>query len=182
MNDWKAEILKKCDPRPFKVSDALRARRAREFRGEVLYNEPMARHTSIRVGGPVDVFLRPETVNDLIWAGKTAREEEIPSLFLGAGSNTLVKDGGIRGFVIAPATALKGCRIENETEILADVVAEAGGGITAFVNFCAVASLTGMEALVGIPGTMGGAMAMNAGARGTEIKDIIREITILDDE
>lgn len=180
--DWQTEILKKWDPRPFKVSDALRDRLAREFRGEVLYNEPMAKHTSVRVGGPADVFLKPSSLADLIWAIKTAREEDIPTFFLGAGSNTLVKDGGVRGFVITPSSALKVCRLEAESQETADVRAEAGVGITAFVNFCAGVSLTGMEALVGIPGTIGGAIAMNAGARGTEIKDIVREVTVLDDE
>lgn len=186
MNNWKDEILKKWTRdkkvNPVAITDAIRDRLAREVKGEVLFREPMSRHTTIRIGGAADVFIKPVNLEDLICALKISREEKIPSLLLGGGSNTLVKDGGIRGFVISTPSALQGHRILNERDGEFDVLAEAGVGITAFINFARDHSLSGMEPLVGIPGTIGGAIVMNAGARGTEIKDVIREIALMDHE
>ena len=185
MNEtWKEEILKKWnkDKSPVMIKDSVRDRLSREFKGEIFYKEPMNKHTTIRIGGPADVFLRPSGLDDLTAALRIAREENIPFMVLGAGSNTLVKDGGIRGFVITPGKALMDCRVVRESELEADVEAGAGVGITAFVNFTRDSSLTGAEPLVGIPGTVGGAIVMNAGARGREIKDIVREIPVLTKE
>lgn len=182
MADWKEEILKKWSRnqiRPVMITDEVRDRLAREFKGEVFYQEPMRAHTSIRVGGVADVFLKPKDRDDLKSILKIAGEEDIPCFILGAGSNTLVKDGGLRGFVIHQQTALKQLSIISQAPDTKDVYAEAGVGITAFVNYCAEAGLTGMEALVGIPGSIGGAVVMNAGSRGTEVQDIIREVTLL---
>lgn len=182
MQTWKEEILKKWNKvqRTFSVNDALRDRLARELRGEILYSEPMDRFTSIRIGGRADVLIKPANLDDLANSIKIASQEEIPFYILGAGSNTLVKDGGFRGFVIMPGGALKTVRIEQEMGDVADVYVEAGVGITAFVNFCAQHSLTGQEPLVGIPGSIGGAIAMNAGARGVEISDLARVVSLID--
>ncbi|MBI2340588.1 MAG: UDP-N-acetylmuramate dehydrogenase [Deltaproteobacteria bacterium] len=186
ITDWKEAILKKWnkDKPPggksaVVIKDAVRDRLAREFKGEVLTKEPMSRHTSIRIGGPADAFLVPSGLDDLIAALRIAREENIPFTMLGAGSNTLVKDGGIRGFVAVLGKFFAELQVAWESEIEADVAVGAGVGITAFVNFTRDLSLTGAEPLVGIPGTIGGAIVMNAGARGREIKDIVREITVL---
>lgn len=183
MENWQEEILKqwqKADRKSAFITDEIRDRLAREFKGQALYREPMAKHTSIRIGGVADVFLKPESVDDIRSAVKIAREAEIPILLLGSGSNTLVKDGGIRGFVLKPASALQKYEVVQLEEEFGDVRAEAGVGITAFVNFTKDQSLSGMESFVGIPGSMGGAIAMNAGARGWEVKDLVREITVLD--
>ncbi len=182
--DWQEEILKEWNKtkKNFSVSDGLRDRLAREFKGEVFYREPMDKHTSMRVGGPADVYLKPVDSDDLAKIFLLAREENIPITLMGAGSNTLVKDGGIRGLVIASPASTFECRIVEETDDFADVEAGAGVKITRFVNFAREKSLTGMENFIGIPGSIGGAISMNAGAHGTEIKDILRSLTLMDKE
>ncbi len=185
-DDWKDEILKKWNKKlrleEGLITDAIRDRLAREFKGEVLYQEVLASYTSIRIGGPADVFLKPVNVDDLVTALKIASEEEIPYFVLGWGSNTLVRDLGVRGFVIGTQGVFKDCQIVWSDETDCDVLVGAGVGITAFVNFTKDHSITGCENFIGIPGSIGGAIVMNAGARGVEFKDIIREITVLTDE
>ncbi len=186
MNDWKDEILKKWSRKlktdSWQIHDGIRDRLAREFDGEVLYREPMSKHTSMRVGGPADVYLKPANAQALSAAIRIAREEEIPWMVTGWGSNTLVRDEGIRGFVVTTQGALQDLQIVSENEDGVDVFAGAGVGITAFVNFTRDQSLTGVETWIGIPGSMGGAIVMNAGARGVEVQDVVREIQVVDDE
>lgn len=186
MTTWQNELLEEWQktqpPKNFMVSDSLRDRLAREFRGEVFYREPMSKHTSMRVGGVADVYLKPVDLEDLKGVLKIAHEEGSPILFHGNGSNTLVRDGGIRGFVITPPTSFQECRFLDIDESTGDIEAGANVKITRCVHFSKENSLTGMENLVGIPGTIGGAVVMNAGAHGVEIKDIVREIKILDKE
>lgn len=182
--NWQEELERRLarmgHPSPVVISDSVRDRITREFKGTILYQEPMSQHTSIRLGGPADVFLRPRDQEGLSRVLQIAREEGLPCLILGSGSNLLVRDHGIRGFVVSLGECCNTCRIVSESGEGVDVQAGAGLGITAFVHFTRDHSLTGMEALIGIPGTMGGAMVMNAGARGTEIADLIREMTIMD--
>ncbi len=184
--NWQDELLeeyqKTQEPKKFVVSDLLRDRLAREFRGEVLYREPMSKHTSMRVGGAADVYLKPADLEDLKKIFVIAREEGAPILFHGSGSNTLVRDGGIRGFVITPPLSFQECQLLREDESTGDVEMGAGVKITRCVHFAKENSLSGMETLVGIPGTIGGAVMMNAGAHGMEIQDVLREIKILDKE
>ncbi|MBX7148856.1 UDP-N-acetylmuramate dehydrogenase [bacterium] len=185
MSDWKEEILKrwvKPEKNNFTLSDELRDKLLTCFKGDIKFNEPMNEHTSIRIGGKADVFLKPSGVDDIVAIFKLAREQTLPLTLFGSGSNTLVKDKGIRGLVVSVVGVLNQFEVLSQNENNADVQVGAGLGITAFVNKCAEVRLTGMEALVGIPGSMGGAMAMNAGARGVEIADIIREICILTEE
>lgn len=185
MQDWQEEILarwRKKETRRDYVTDRVRDRLAREFKGKVLYNEPMNRHTSMKVGGPCDVFLSPSSIDDIVTAGRIAREEDIPLLFHGSGSNTLVQDKGIRGFVLNPGPAFKELRVTHEGESDVDVLAQAGVSINALVYFCQEKGLEGLESFIGIPGSIGGAIVMNAGARGVEIKDHIREIYLLTPE
>ena len=181
--DWKEEILKKwaasSKAKAVVIKDEVRDRLAREFRGTAHYREPMKNHTSIRIGGQADVFLKPVDLEDLKAALKIATEEDLPMMLLGAGSNTLVRDAGIRGFVIT-SLSLQKQEIVSQNEETADIFCEAGVKISAFVQMAAEKGLSGCESLIGIPGTMGGAIFMNAGARGIEIKDIVREITFLD--
>lgn len=185
MSTWQDEIIKtwtrEKGPKKFILSDAVRDRLAREFKGEVLYKEPMSQHTSMRVGGPADVFLKPMDLNDFMAAVRIAQEEQISFTVIGSGSNTLVKDGGIRGFVIASSGALQECHFDPVSEEEGNLLFGGGVKITRAVYFAKENSLTGLEPLVGIPGTMGGAIMMNAGAHGVEIKDFIREVTFLRD-
>jgi len=133
------------------------------LRGTLLFDEPMARHTSWRVGGPAQRFYAPADLADLaVFLRSLPLDEEL--LWLGLGSNLLVRDGGIAGTVIALHAAL------NTLELIAPstVRAEAGVPCAKVARFCARNNLVGAEFLVGIPGTMGGALAMNAGAFGGE--------------
>lgn len=181
---WQEEMLKKWLPKPKVgvgqlITDAVRDRLAREFKGEVLFRESMKEHTSIRIGGMADVFARPQNVEDLRVLLKIANEENIPFTFLGWGSNTLVRDAGIRGFVVALMPGFSKVEVVADEADTMDVMAEAGVKIGALVELSREKSLTGVEALIGIPGSIGGAVVMNAGARGVEIKDVVREVTIL---
>jgi UDP-N-acetylmuramate dehydrogenase len=145
------------------------------LRGKLLLDEPMARHTSWRIGGPADRLYLPADLDDLTQFLAQLPPGE-PLFWLGLGSNLLVRDGGIRGTVIATSGMLNGlARLDAET-----VRAEAGVPCAKVARFCAQAGLTGAEFLAGIPGTMGGALAMNAGAFGGETWNIVRAVESLD--
>jgi UDP-N-acetylmuramate dehydrogenase len=140
------------------------AQPAGTLRGELRHDEPMARHGGWRVGGPARRFYRPADSADLVAFLATVEPgEELH--WVGLGSNLLVRDGGIDGTVICLQGAL------DRIETLADdrVRAEAGATDAAVARHCARAGLLGVEFLAGIPGTLGGALAMNAGAHGDEI-------------
>ena len=156
------------------MKTAFSERIVREIRGTVLREEPMARHTSLRVGGPADWFVIPEDADDLSSLLALLGEYEIPFLVVGGGYNLLVRDGGIRGCVISLE---RFARLEQEGEHLIHV----GSGVenTALVRFCREKGLTGLEFLVGIPGRLGGALAMNAGAGGGEITDSLETLETL---
>jgi len=134
----------------------------------------MARHTSLRVGGPADWFVVPVDTDDLQSLLALLGEYEIPFLVVGGGYNLLVRDGGIRGCVISLE---RFDLLEREGEIL--VHAGAGVENAALVRFCRDQGLTGIEFLVGIPGRLGGALAMNAGAGGGEITDSLETLETL---
>lgn len=132
-----------------------------EPRGTLLINEPMARHTSWRVGGPARRFYVPADLDDLAtFLRALPQDEEL--LWLGLGSNLLVRDGGIAGTVIALHAALNSLALTAERTVRA----EAGVPCAKVARFCARNDLVGAEFFAGIPGTMGGALAMNAGAFG----------------
>ncbi len=136
---------------------------AQRVRGGVLWDEPMSRHSSLRVGGPADLFLQPADQDDLKTAVEALRELGIPSMVVGGGYNLLVRDGGIRGCVIS----LK--RLDTMTQ-MPGARLEVGAGVTnqALTRFAAENCLGGIEFLCGIPGSFGGALTMNAGAHGSE--------------
>lgn len=134
-----------------------------ELRGRVLFNEPLARHTSWRVGGPADVLFKPASKPDLALFLR-ALPADMPVLWLGLGSNLLVRDGGIRGAVIETHGALNDLQRLGETEVWCD----AGVPCAKLAKQCAKWNLGPAEFFAGIPGTLGGALAMNAGAFGGE--------------
>jgi len=133
------------------------------LRGSLKLNESMARHTTWRVGGPAECYYEPAGLEDLA-EFLSQQDEAEPLMWLGLGSNLLVRDGGIRGTVIITSGLL------NEIELLDEglVRVEAGVACAKAARFCARQQLVGVEFLAGIPGTMGGALAMNAGAFGSE--------------
>ena len=144
------------------------------IKGRVLFNVPMKRFTSMKVGGPVDVLLFPRNVGELKKVVRYARKQSIPVMILGKGTNMIVRDKGIRGWVINLTQGLKKIRAEGEI-----VEAEAGAPLQRLVQFSVQKGLTGFEPFCGIPGTVGGGLAMNAGAWGSELKDILLSITLM---
>lgn len=145
----------------------------------ILKQEPMKKHTSIKIGGKADIFIKIETVEQLKHTLKIMKEKKYPFYVIGNGSNLLVKDGGIRGAVLK--IEIKGIKIEEKEN---DVIIKAGAGIP-LIQLSQLAlekSVTGLEFACGIPGTLGGAIAMNAGAYGCEMKDIVYSSDYMDDK
>jgi UDP-N-acetylmuramate dehydrogenase len=156
------------------LGPALRQELRRRVRGEVRFDEPLSGHTTWRVGGPADALVCPADAADLCEVVRFAHENGLPRLVLGAGSNLLVLDGGVRGIVLALEKGLR--RIELSGD---DVVAEGGARVGRLLTFCAVRGRAGLEFLADIPGTVGGAVYMNAGAMGSEIKDVATSIGLV---
>ena len=144
---------------------------------KVRINEPMNRHTTFRIGGPADYFLLPSSSEEVKGILEICKEESLQYFILGNGSNLLVSDEGYRGVIIQLYRNYGGLTVEG-TEI------RAGAGVL-LSQIAAAArneSLTGFEFAGGIPGTLGGAVVMNAGAYGGELKDVLKEAVVLDRE
>jgi len=133
------------------------------LRGELMFNEKLAKHTTWRVGGPADIFYTPADKQDLSWFLRSMHGV-MPVMWLGLGSNLLVRDGGIRGAIIETHGALNDLQRLSETEVWCD----AGVPCAKLAKQCAKWKLGSAEFFAGIPGTLGGALAMNAGAFGGE--------------
>ncbi len=144
------------------------------LRGTILLDESLSKYTWMRVGGAADYYVEPADRNDLVEIAKYFQQNGFPVLILGRGSNILVSDEGIRGAVINLETALSSVRMGGDC-----VIAEAGVWLQKFVDFCIQHDLSGVEMLAGIPGTIGGAVVMNAGAHGGEISAHLVEVEIL---
>lgn len=142
------------------------------LRGSLRLNEPMDRHTSWRAGGPAARYYQPADIDDLVAFMQWLAPEEPVSL-LGLGSNLLVRDGGVRGTVIGLHGALNALRLEADGTV---VYAEAGVADAKVARFAARHGLAGAEFLAGIPGTVGGALAMNAGCYGAETWQIVMKV------
>ncbi len=140
----------------------------------VLYNEPMSLHTSFRIGGPCDLLVLPETVEDVIAAWNGCRESSIPCYIVGNGTNLLVKDGGVRGCVLKMAPGFSGVRRSGD----ATVYVKAGTLLPRLVEFALDEGLSGLEWAVGIPGSIGGAITMNAGAYGGDMASLIKRVEV----
>jgi len=132
------------------------------------FDEPLKRYTAWKIGGPADALLEPTNAEELVEAVEKAREHGVPVTVLGGGTNVLVRDGGIRGLTIRLAKSLTGVRVEGRS-----VTAEAGVLYPVLANTTAGSGLRGLEFATGIPGTVGGAVYMNAGAYGGETKDVL---------
>lgn len=143
----------------------------------VLFNEPMKKHTTFRIGGPADFFVMPESGEEVERAAAVCREENVPYYIIGNGSNLLVSDQGYRGVVIQLYKSMSQVRTEGER-----IFAQAGASLAKIAQEALEAELAGFEFAAGIPGTLGGACVMNAGAYGGEMKDVLEEVTVLDEE
>ena len=142
-------------------------------KGLVAVDEPMSAHTTFRIGGPADYYVEPtfEEVKELLFFLK---KENIPYTLIGNGSNLLVSDEGIEGVVVSFGKEMSEVSWEKEV-----VRAKAGILLSRLASFAASRSLSGLEFASGIPGTLGGAITMNAGAYGGEMKDVVQSVTVL---
>ncbi len=139
--------------------------------------EPMKKHTTFRIGGPADYYLCPDSCQEIADILHICKEEKLPYFILGNGSNLLVSDQGYRGVVIQI------CKNMNQIQTMdTKIKVQAGCLLSTVSKKAAEQSLTGMEFASGIPGTIGGAVVMNAGAYGGETKDILESVTVLDPE
>lgn len=144
---------------------------------DILIDEPMSKHISFRVGGPADILVKPSSEDQIKDILTFAKKENIPYLIIGNGSNLLVRDGGIRGIVIKIAENFNDFSIEGTT-----VTAQSGAMLSFMGKAIMRNNLTGFEFAAGIPGTLGGAIAMNAGAYGGEMKDIVKSVRLIDSQ
>ena len=141
---------------------------------KIYLDEPMSRHTTFKTGGPATLFICPGTQEEVEKVSGIVRRLTIPCFVIGNGSNLLVSDKGFEGVVIS-LERLSGISLKGKNEI----VAEAGALNSSIASFARDHSLTGFEFAAGIPGTIGGAMIMNAGAYGGEMKNITKEVTVI---
>ncbi len=145
-----------------------------QIRGRVLYGEPLNKYTSFGIGGPADLIVFPEGVEDVQASLLFCRTEGIPYLVLGGGSNLLVRDGGFRGMVLHLDGVFTHLTVEGRR-----VWAGSSVRVSRLVAFCSKHSLRGVECLAGIPGTVGGAVKGNAGAFGGSVADHLTEVRLL---
>jgi UDP-N-acetylmuramate dehydrogenase len=144
------------------------------IRGEVRFKESLSFHTALRIGGPADIFVAPQSLDDIRHALGFADREQLPVLVLGGGSSLLVTDHGIRGVVLSLDGCLSRTQFHGEEAV-------AGGGmpVSALIREAAGLNLAGLECLAGIPGTVGGALATNAGTDEARIGDVASAVYFL---
>lgn len=155
------------------------------FKGEIKRNEPLSRHTSFGIGGPADVIAYPVDQDDLRVLLAAVREQKLDYFLLGGGTNLLVRDGGYRGVMISQQRMAE-IRVLREYRSVGGmytvVCADAGASLAKLLSFSVEQGLTGIEFSTGIPGTVGGAICMNAGISGSEIGDVVDSVTLLSPE
>jgi len=157
------------------IDSVLYSELQQSIKGQVLWQEPMDKHTSWRIGGPADLFLKPQDEQDLRQALEYARQHGLPVTVMGNGTNLLVADRGIRGMVLKIGSALAKLEVQGQR-----IYAEAGVPLPLLARKAMQAGLAGLEFLAGIPGTVGGALIMNAGAHGSAIGELVRQVTACD--
>lgn len=143
----------------------------------VVSDEPMRKHTTFRIGGNADIFVRPESKEQIAEILRLCREQDVPYFILGNGSNLLVGDRGFRGVVINIMDNMNDIKVDGGI-----IKAQAGAMLIKVSRAARDNSLTGLEFASGIPGTIGGAIYMNAGAYGGEMKDVVTKVTAMDAE
>jgi UDP-N-acetylmuramate dehydrogenase len=152
------------------------------IRGEIRRHEPLSRHTSFGIGGPADILAYPVDRDDLMALLSGIKKQGVNYIVIGSGTNLLVRDGGFRGVVIC-LKRLDAIRIEREYHSVGGtfsvVYIEAGALLSRLLSFTMEQGLTGLEFATGIPGTVGGAICMNAGTAAGEIGDIVDSVTMI---
>ena len=156
-----------------KIKDILQ--KSKISQEKIYFDEPMSKHTSFQVGGLAECYIVADTTEDIKEVLKIVNENKISLTVLGKGTNVLVKDDGIKGITLNIAT--KKIEINQEEKV---VQLGAGNTISKVAQIAMKNNLSGLEELSGIPGTIGGAIRMNAGAHGKEIKDIVSEVIAID--
>lgn len=155
--------------------ESLKAALASEFKGELLVDEPLARYTTYRIGGPADLLAIPASEEDVALVLAKAKEFGLPVTVIGSGSNLLVSDLGIRGVVIRLGRSLGKICFDGSR-----VLAQAGTSLPRLAKMAADRGLSGLEWGGGVPGTVGGAVAMNAGAHGGETSRVLKRVHLVD--
>jgi UDP-N-acetylmuramate dehydrogenase len=143
---------------------------------DIALNEPMKNHTSFKVGGPADILVTPENYDEVVNIIKLCNEEKVPYYIVGKGSNLLVKDGGFRGLIIK-LTKLDEIKVDNDR-----IIVQSGIDLSKVSEVALEHCLTGFEFACGIPGTVGGAVTMNAGAYNGDISQVIESSLVVDKE
>ncbi|WP_058952895.1 UDP-N-acetylmuramate dehydrogenase [Clostridium tyrobutyricum] len=141
---------------------------------DIKIDEPMSSHTSFKVGGPADILITPESADQVLDAVKLCKSKNVPYYIMGNGSNLLVKDGGIRG-VVVKLIKLKSIKIQGSR-----IIVSSGACLKDVSQKALDNSLTGFEFACGIPGSVGGAVTMNAGAYNGEISNVIESVIVID--
>ncbi len=143
----------------------------------ILLNEPMCKHTTYKIGGPCDIMLLPESEAQVQAAIKLCNEHGIPFFVAGNGSNLLVRDGGIRGAVIKISSKMADISVSGNI-----ITVHAGASLGSVVRFAYENGLSGLEFAAGIPGAIGGAVTMNAGAYGGNMQQIVKRVRVCDNK
>ena len=156
-----------------KIKDIIKKYNIKD--AHILYDEEMSKHTSFKIGGPAECYIKINNIEDMQEVLKITNENAIPLTIIGNGTNILVKDNGVKGIVAK--INIKNIEIDLDRLI---VKVGAGNTLAEIAQVLKQNELTGFEELSGIPGTIGGAIRMNAGAHGKEIKDILIDATAID--
>lgn len=158
--------------------EKLSARIRETVSGEIMMDEALSKHTSLKIGGPVSMLVFPEDPMSLKNILTAAAEEGVPVFVIGAGTNLLVKDGGVDGIAVS-LDSFNQISVMEGTDDSVTIFVGAGVSLGKLINFTKEKGYSGIEALAGIPGSFGGAVFMNAGSFGVEIKDVIDSIAIM---
>jgi UDP-N-acetylmuramate dehydrogenase len=162
-----------------KISEKTRQQLVDRFGGRLKFDEPMAGHTTSRVGGPADLFVMPETEEEIAFLITAAKRLDLPWVVIGNGSNVLVKDRGIRGMVIALSGGFAGMIRDDQDDNTVLLTVLAGTRLNACCRYALDNGLAGLNFALGIPGSSGGAILMNAGASGGCMEQVVRKVRIM---
>ncbi|MCK5255647.1 MAG: FAD-binding protein, partial [Deltaproteobacteria bacterium] len=148
-------------------------------KGKILFNVPLSRYTSLRVGGPAEIMIYPLNIMELQKVINFSHTYKVPYFILGRGTNLLIKDGGVRGIVIKLSRSFKKIKIVETLRNHTRLLVESGVSLRRLLNFSAEKGLSGLEFLSGIPGSTGGALWMNSGAYGRQMQDVTESLTLM---
>ncbi len=181
--EWKEGCMSEASARPTMPAwaDAFNDEMIDFWSGEVLWNQDLANFTTYRVGGRAEAIIFPAGINELSHLLKGIRRLNIPCRLIGSGSNILVADEGLRGITLIIGKRFAGITVMKEVDDRVYVKVEAGCSLARLLSWCLDQGLSGLEFVAGIPGSVGGALVMNAGAWGAEISQVVNSVTVMDE-